>query len=133
MRSISGVASVGTPTSVLGYLLERSNLDSIAACTGRLRGPVERRVEIGRRDHPDPSDVLLAFYERAVRGQQLAIFRSYDGGSARRVEATGEYPGSSRLQLGVKGSNTLVRFLHLIGKSRGASLDSMHAQQVLLH
>src|ERR1700678_2150120 len=103
MRSISGVRNVGTPTSVPGYLLEWSNLDSVAAGSGRLRGPVERRVEIRCRDHPHPTNVLLAFDERAVRGQQLAIFLSYDGGSARRVEATGEYPGAGRLPLGGEG------------------------------
>ena len=40
---------------------------------GGLGGPLERRVEVGGVDDPEPADVLLALGERAVGGEHLAV------------------------------------------------------------
>src|SRR6188768_1086155 len=47
-------------------ILERTEFDRTVAGDRRLAGPLERRVEVGRLDHPEAAHLLLGLGIRAV-------------------------------------------------------------------
>src|SRR5438105_1299528 len=115
-RSISEACSADTRLSALGVLLEGTYLDRAPAGPGRPGGPPEGGVEVVCPDHPEAADVLLAFGERAVGGEDLAVLDSDDGRGGRRMEPAAEHPGAGRLELGVEGVDVAIDRLHLLGR-----------------
>src|SRR5215472_18457857 len=94
-RSIS--AGDGPGSLAGGVILERADLDRGAARPGGLRGPGERRVEVGGLDHPEAAEVFLGLRERAVDREDLTALYADHGGRGRRVQPSAEDPRPGRL------------------------------------
>src|SRR5215471_7774826 len=118
---------------LLGFVLERPDLHRPATGGGTLGRPVERGVQVGGLDDPEPAQLLLGLRERPVGRDHLAALRADDRGGGRRVEPAGEHPGPGRLDLSVVGVNCLEGPLYLGLGRDGLSVDRVRGEQVLLH
>ena len=80
-------------------------------------GPVERGVEVGDVDDPEPADLLLRLGVGAVGHRHVAVGDPHDRGRLLRVQATGEHPHARRLDLGVEGVDLGDHPLLLLGRA----------------
>src|SRR6266511_2741082 len=118
--------------SVLGFALERPDLDREGGRPGEPAAPFERGVEIGRLDDREPADVLLALGERAVGGEHVAVPEPHHRGRARGVQASGEDPCAGGLELLVQGVEVPSHLLEDLRRGR-VPVRLVDAEQVLLH
>src|SRR5215472_12491879 len=126
--------SAGEVTGPLaGVILERADLDRGTARPGGLRGPGERRVEVGGLDHPEAAEVFFGLRERAVDREDLTALYADHGGRGRGVQPSGEDPCPFRLQLAVERIDVGEGLPHLLGRRELLALDVVHGQHVLLH
>src|SRR6476661_1010044 len=97
-----------------GQALERTDLDLAPARLRALGGELERHVEVGGVDDPEPADVLLGLEVGPV-GDHRGLARAVDDGRGRGLlEATGEQPVAVGLELVVEGTRRGERLLHLL-------------------
>ncbi len=92
----------------------------------------ERGVEIGGFDDYEPPDVLFAFGERAIRGENLPVLEPHDRGRARRVESAVEHPRAGGLHLLAQRVDVSHHGLQHMGR-RSLSIGLVDAEQVLVH
>src|SRR5207253_1788300 len=118
--------------SVLGLVVERTDLDGHGARLRGLAAPFERGVEILGLDDPEAADLFLALGERTVHGEHLPVLDAQDGGGARGMQAPGEHPSTGGLHLLVQGVDVPPRLLLDLGR-KSISFGVIHAEQVLLH
>src|SRR5438445_6544913 len=130
-----GAASMSCSLSGPGYVSERADLDRLRDCCGGLRRPGERGVEVIGLDDVEAAEVFLRLREGAVGGQHLAVGQAHDRGGVGFVQAAGEDPGASRLDLLLEHADPLHELPHLLLAHwlAGLALDGVHGQQVLRH
>src|SRR5438552_3629421 len=133
--STLGGASTSCTLSARGCLPEGPDLDRPLHAVGGLRRPRERRVEVLGLDDVEAAEVFLRLREGAVGGQHLAVGHAHDGGGVGFVQAAGEDPGASRLDLLLEHADPPHELPHLLLAHwlAGLALDGVHGQQVLRH
>src|SRR5213595_1231256 len=122
-------------TSLRLRLAERTDLDRLHDAGGRLRSPADRSVEVVGLDDVEAAEVFLRLREGAVGGQHLAVGHAHHGGGVGFVQAAGEDPGASRLDLLLERADPLHELPHLLLAHwlAGLALDGVYGPQVLRH
>src|SRR6185437_2390349 len=120
-------------SEALRLVHEWAHLDRQPDHLGELATPLQRAVEVGRLDDGEPAQVLLAFGERAVGHQDLAVLAPQHGGRARGVQAAVEDPGTGVLGLLDHIGDALHDRAEHLGRRHGAAGRSVDAEQVLVH
>src|SRR5207248_1777921 len=114
------------------WSLERPDLDRQRGRLAEPPGPAECGVEVGSFDDREAAQVFLAFGERAVGHQHVAVLDPHHGRGGRRMQAPGEHPGTRGLHLGVERVELLYDLLQDLGFGQRA-VGLVDAEQVLLH
>src|SRR5918993_3752450 len=131
------IRPTSSPSSTLSGLesRERTDLDRHLDGFGDPGGPGERGVQVLGLDDVEAAEVFLGLHEGAVGGDNLAACHPHDGGGVGVVQAAGDNPGASRLQLLLEDAELLVGLGHLlIGHGLAdLALDAVDRQQVVRH
>src|SRR5262245_42066619 len=91
-----------------------SDLDRALAGGGGLAGPLERGVEIGGFDDPEPAHLLLGLRVRAIGHRHVAVARAHDGRRRCRAQAAAEHPGAGLLERLVERADLAADALELV-------------------
>src|SRR5450631_243682 len=122
----------GVGGSVRCIALERPHFHRQACRLGVPPAPGQSHVEVRRLDDHEPTQVLLALNERAVRDEHFVVRCAQHSRGFRGAEAVAEHPRALVDEFLPNDSELLHDRPEDFG-GRGVALGLVHAEQVLLH
>jgi len=112
---------------------EWPHLDGHADGLGELAAPAQRFIQVRGFHDADAADLLLAFDERPVGGDDAAALVPQHGGRVGWIQAATEDPGACRLHLAVHGIHVSHDLLQGLRRRLRAAGRVTNAEQVLFH